>query len=46
MIFQLGDLEVLKQNDEYVYSDVLKKKLNTKVYMSIVVTNKCNKNCP
>lgn len=46
MIFQLGDLEVLKQNDDYIFSNILGKKLNTKAYMSIVSTNKCNRNCP
>ena len=45
MIFKLGDLEVLKQNDNYVFNKKLGKLLNTKTYMSIVSTNKCNRNC-
>lgn len=45
MIFKLGDLEVLKQNDNYVFNEKLGKLLNTKTYMSIVSTNKCNRNC-
>jgi molybdenum cofactor biosynthesis enzyme MoaA len=46
MIFKLGDIEVLKENDSYVYSEFLKKYINTKCYMSIVVTNSCNRACP
>lgn len=45
MIFKLGDLEVLKQNDNYVFNEKLGKLLNTKTYMSIVSTNKCNRHC-
>lgn len=46
MIFQLNDLEVLKQNDEYIFNDIIRRPINTKCYMSIVVTNRCNKKCP
>ena len=45
MIFKLGDLEVLKQNDNYVFNEKLGKLLNTKTYTSIVSTNKYNRNC-
>lgn len=33
MIFKLDDLEVLKQNDNYVFNEKLGKLLNTKTYM-------------
>ena len=45
MVFELGDLEVLKQNDNYIFNEKLGKLLNTKAYMSIVSTNKCNRSC-
>lgn len=46
MIFGLNDLEVLKQNDSYEFNEYVKRPLNTKCYMSIVATNKCQKKCP
>ena len=46
MIFDMGDLEVLKQNDTYKPClDLGGRLLNDKCYMSIVVTNKCNRKC-
>ena len=34
MIFKLGDLEVLKQNDNYAFNEKLGKLLNTKLYVN------------
>lgn len=46
MIFKLGDIEVLKENDVYVFNEAIHRPVNTKCYMSIVSTNRCNKKCP
>ena len=44
-IVQFGDLEVLKDNSQLVYSEELEKMVNKNAYLSIVTTNNCQCSC-
>lgn len=46
MVIGLNDLEVLRSNQESVYSEILGREINPDLYLSIVTTNKCQLNCP